>query len=502
MYNYFFNAVLNSNGKYMINKHLYLTEINTIADINELISRGESRVLEFKKSVAELESLGKALCGFLNKQGGIGLVGVGDKGKKIGIELTDKIQQKIANFLKKFEPQGRIEVAYVSMPDSNRVIAVFYAEAISSEKPYAYDGRYWSRNQNTNMVMTQVMIDELFAKRISCLSEWDDQIVIKYKLKDLDHAAIEQMVKMGVNCSRLSSTAINQNFTEVLQRLNLLRDGYFTNAAMILFGNNRTNSLEIDYPQCLLKLARFKGMTKLEGFIDNRQLYCHAFQLLDYAETFIQQHVPISSSFHDDISQRDDKLAIPQLALREAIVNSICHRDYVSKKGEVAIAIYDDRLEIWNKGRLPNELSVEDLKKEHASCPRNKLISEIFYKCGYLERWGSGTLRILELCKKACIPEPVFKEYSGGFAVEFRFTVAADVSVAEESEVIASLPPRLQRVFNIIRQYGPISTTEIMTSSDMHLINVRRTLQADLKKLHELGFIKSSGKGRATVWFI
>ena len=97
---------------------------------------------------------------------------------------------------------------------------------------------------------------------------------------------------------------------------------------------------------------------------------------------------------------RIDSPAIPIRALREALINAFCHRDYSSRGGSIDIAIYDDHVEIANIGPLPADITVDELSKRHRSFPRNPLIAHVLYACGMIERWGRGTLDILALCNK------------------------------------------------------------------------------------------------------
>ena len=110
----------------------------------------------------------------------------------------------------------------------------------------------------------------------------------------------------------------------------------------------------------------------------------------------------------------------PTAALREALVNAICHRDYSIPGGAVNVAIYDDRTEIWSDGILPFGLKTEDLKREHTSHPRNPYITDVFYRRGLIEQWGRGTQKIVELCVKAGHPEPEFGQQAGSVFVRFR----------------------------------------------------------------------------------
>ncbi len=113
--------------------------------------------------------------------------------------------------------------------------------------------------------------------------------------------------------------------------------------------------------------------------------------------------------------QRIETTEYPYPAIREILLNAIAHRVYQTTP--ITVRIYGDRLEIWNLGTLPKELSAEDLKQAHGSYPRNPLIAQVFYKGGLIESWGRGTIKILEECKKHDLPEPEIKEVGGGVQV-------------------------------------------------------------------------------------
>jgi ATP-dependent DNA helicase RecG len=83
-----------------------------------------------------------------------------------------------------------------------------------------------------------------------------------------------------------------------------------------------------------------------------------------------------------------EPLEYPESALREAILNAIIHKDYSSTW--IFLRVYDDKLEIWNPGALPEELTIEKLKRVHSSYPRNTNIASAFFKAGYIESWGRG----------------------------------------------------------------------------------------------------------------
>ena len=115
---------------------------------------------------------------------------------------------------------------------------------------------------------------------------------------------------------------------------------------------------------------------------------------------------------------RRDILEYPDEALREAIINALIHRDYHGFS-QIQMRIYTDKLIIMNEGSLPPEITVEDLKKNHLSKPRNKLLADIFYFAGFIEAWGRGTLKIVEKCRDQGLPEPEFNNEHGVMSVTF-----------------------------------------------------------------------------------
>lgn len=238
-------------------------------------------------------------------------------------------------------------------------------------------------------------------------------------------------------------------------------------------------------------MARFKGYDKTE-FLDNRQVNGNSFQLLDEAMLFLWRHLPVAGRIQPGLFERVDEPLFPPVALREALVNAFCHRDYSLVGGSVSLAIYDDRLEIWSDGTLPSEIKVEDLKRDHPSRPRNPLIAEVFYKRGLVERWGRGTQKIVELCVKAGHPEPEFEERAGALGVRFL-----------PSGYIA---PHRVALDLTARQRGIL---KILAGSELPLRDITarletpapaRTVRDDIYRLRDMGLVKAKGWGRGAVW--
>ena len=116
---------------------------------------------------------------------------------------------------------------------------------------------------------------------------------------------------------------------------------------------------------------------------------------------------------------REDQPWYPPRATREALANALCHRDYTVPGGAVAIAMYDDHLEITNPGDLHFGITPEMLARPHESRPWNPIIANVFYRAGIIERWGMGTLNIIDWCTENDNPPPAWSEQAGSVYVTF-----------------------------------------------------------------------------------
>jgi ATP-dependent DNA helicase RecG len=169
-------------------------------------------------------------------------------------------------------------------------------------------------------------------------------------------------------------------------------------------------------------MARFRGTDK-ESFIDESQMRGGAIRLLDEAMVFAQRHLPVAKEIVEGRLQRVETPLIPWFALREIMVNALIHRDYSIAGGAVSLAIFDDRLEVWSTGTLPAKVTAASLSRRHGSHPRNPFIAEAFYRAGLIEKWGRGTNRVIETCRRHGIAPPTFEEVADSVLVTFHVHV-------------------------------------------------------------------------------
>ena len=383
-----------------------------LADLEKLVAGGESNTVELKKSTAQLRRAAETLCAMLNGNGGKVLIGVTPGGRIVGQEISDKTLREVADVLGKFEPPATITQTRIDIGDGKEVLML---EAVPNpeSRPYAFDGRPFQRVGSTTSVLPRETYQQLLTERAHSRARWENQPAREYDISELDHEEILRTVRLGIAAGRLPEST-GSDVPDILERLELFKKGSLNNAAVVLFGTR----FMPDYPQCQLRMARFRGVDKSE-FLDQRQLEGHAFTLLDEAMLFLRRHLPVAGRIVPGLFEREDEPLFPLEALREALVNAFCHRDYTIPGGAVAVAMYDDHLEITNPGVLHFGITPEKLTKPHESKPWNPIIANVFYRAGIIERWGTGTLNIIDWCRENSNPPPSWQEQADSVYVTF-----------------------------------------------------------------------------------
>ncbi|MBW1982747.1 MAG: putative DNA binding domain-containing protein [Deltaproteobacteria bacterium] len=460
-----------------------------LSDIKHLAKEGESSTVEFKKSTGQLSRAAETICAFLNDEGGRVIIGVTPEGKIVGQQVTDKTLRDIATMLQKFEPPAPVSTIRIPIANSKLELIVLEARPSEEARPFTLSGRPYYRIGTTTSVMPQERYQELLLARIHSRHRWENAQADMIDIGQLDHEEILRTMRAGVAAGRLPQST-GQDIGDILEKMGLSVNRQIVNAAVVLFGRRFLP----EYPQCQLRMARFKGIDKAE-FLDNRQVQGHAFQLLDEAMLFLQRHLPVAGRIQPGLFERIDEPLFPAAALREALVNAFCHRDYAHAGGAVSIAIYDDRLEIWSDGSLPFGLRVEDLKRDHPSRPRNPLIADVFYRRGLVERWGRGTQSIVDLCVRAGHPEPEFVEQAGAVGVLF-----LPSEYIAPHRVAHDLTARQREILQILAGSYDLPLRFIMKA--LKDPPASATVRDDLYHLKRLGLIDSKGHGRGAVWFL
>ena len=460
----------------------------TVDDIQGLAAGGESEILELKASTGERVAGAMAVCAMLNHRGGTVLFGVVPNRQVRGQLVGDRTIEQLSSALSEIDPPAFPAVEQVPVRGELRVVVVTVSPG--QHQPYSHRGRALRRVGNTNRAMSRDEYHRVLLERVHGQHRWENEAVPDWSVDDLDASEITRTIDEAIRRRRAEDPG-TRDPTELLRGFGLIRGGRLLRAAVVLFG--RPERVGAEYPQCMLRVARFRGTSRTDEFLDNRQFHGNAFTILGAAERFFRESLPIAGRIEPDRFERVDDPLYPPPALREALANAICHRDYSIGGGSVAAAIYDDRLEVTSSGPLHFGLTPEALFQPHESLPWNPLIARVFYLRGIIEQWGRGTIKMRELVTGAGLPAPEIEDAGGCVTVRFRPGTYVPTRVERE------VSDRQRAILALLAGAGEgYALREIVSRLDDAASS--RQVREDLWILRTLGLAECRGRGRGARW--
>jgi len=363
---------------------------------------GEDQNIEYKQAWRD-EYL-KWICGFSNAQGGKIFIGIDDDGEVSGVEdykkLMDEIPNKTVNHL------GLVVDVNLRRKSGKHYLEI---DVPVSSVPISYHGAYHYRSGSTKQELKGVALNNWLLKKSG--QSWEDTAISSVRLTDLDETVIQAFLKDAVNAGRISRDAAKADISTLLRNLRLMNDqGELTHAAILLFGKEPTHY----FVTAKFKIGKFgKSPADLitQDIVEGNILYMADKVLERLKNKYLVR--PIS---YEGL-KRMEPLEYPEPALREAILNSIIHKDYSSTY--IFLRVYEDKLTLFNPGAFPEGYDIERIKNEHPSKPCNRNIAEVFFKAGFVEAWGRGITRIIENCLEVGLPEPVIQGQEDGVHLTF-----------------------------------------------------------------------------------
>lgn len=324
-----------------------------------------------------------------------------DQGKSFGLKSIKKLLGDIPNTIK--NKLGIIPSVELDKKNNKDIIKITIS---SNSLPISHNGRYYIRSGSTVQELQGKFLADFLMKKLD--NTWDNIVEDKIDFNDIDNKTIEEFKNYAVD--RIPSFVKETNNNTLLKKLNLISDINIKRAAVLLFSKDPQKF----YQQSIVRIGKFLSDTEIQT---TDLVKGNLFMQLKSIMEILKTKYLLSKIKYKGIHRRDI-LEYPYEALREAIINALIHRDY-SGSSQIQIRVYPDKLMIMNEGRLPSEIPVEKLKTNHLSMPRNKLLAQIFYYAGFIESWGHGTIKIVDICIKEGLPEPDFIEENGAMTVVF-----------------------------------------------------------------------------------
>lgn len=345
----------------------------------------EDETREFKKTTGELSEGIVSIVAILNKhQHGKLYFGMKNNGMPFKFDINDSTLRDVSRKIyEAIKPQIFPTIEIVSIGG----IDVIKVEFCGTETPYSAFGRYYIRVADEDRELSpnelrKIMISKEYEEN------WCDKLTL-YTISDIDEGSLLKFYENAVECGRLPNIGYNKE--SILTKHDLLRNGFLTNAGVMLFGNSKPITLK------LIVFATSERVT----ILDMKTIKGNIFELIDESMNFVIKNIRWKVIINDESLQRKEIPEIPIIALREVIINSFAHARY---DGNVQheIDIYSNRISIINPGDFANDYSPYDFfSKDLKSYLRNKSIADILYLCKDVETCGHGLKRVYRLCEEA-----------------------------------------------------------------------------------------------------
>jgi ATP-dependent DNA helicase RecG len=371
----------------------------------------------------------KWICGFANAEGGVLHIGRNDKGVVVGVTDAGRLLEEIPN--KTRDILGILVEVNLREEDGKE-----YLEIVVEPYPYpvSYKGQYHVRSGNTKQELKGAALDKFLLRKQG--RHWDSAPVPQVAVRDLSKAAIDRFRKLARQSERLDSAILRESGQALIEKLRLRDAGYLKRAAVLLFHPDPERFVT----GAFVKIGFFRTNTDLLYHDEiHGDLFTQAEKTIDLLLTKY-----LKAGLRYEGLHRRERFAVPEAALREAVLNGIIHKDY-SSGTPVQISVYSDKLILWNPDELPPAWTVAKLKRKHPSYPFNPDVANAFFRAGMIEAWGRGIERIMEACRAAHAPVPKLRYEPSGLWVEFALSVTGGAGLDEKLGINRATILRLMR---------------------------------------------------------
>lgn len=399
----------------------------------EEIKCGESENIEFKVQLPDdSKKYMKTIVAYANTSGGKIIIGVDDITRSIvGVEPSSvfQIMDKIVNAVSDIcTPQIVPDVTFQTIEGKCIVQIEIYP---GQNRPYYIRSMGKENGTYIRVAGTSRPVDEAILKDLEYQGtgrSYDEIVNVEIEYDE------KQALKLCNDIRKYIAESKEQPISKVrkitvtnLENWGILKkngQNYLPTNAFVLFTDNTFRFAKI---QCAL----FKGEDRAV-FIDRREFTGPIYDQIEEAYQFVLKHINLGAIIDGIV--RKDKYELPPESIREAIINSVCHRCYLDHSC-VQIAVYDNRVEITSPGMLYGGLTVEQAVSGRSKI-RNVCIAEVFSRMGIIEQWGTGLQRMIRGCREYGVREPEFVDMGDAFRVIFyRSNIKTDIENMERFAV-------------------------------------------------------------------
>lgn len=452
-----------------------------------LLQHKDNVYFETDTDISKILSLASALG---NTNGGTIVLGVDGTGDTIGLPQAylNEIAKQLSNLIK-----PELPFTLTTLKRQGKLVAVLSVWE-GADKPYILEGQIYIQMGDSIRTADPEQSMRLINQKLRVGNSWERIPIYDSSDEDVSEVVIDKFRQQFVSDNRLPQDV---TIKEVMRRLGFISAGNITNAGVVVTAKEPTAF----FPQSRIRVSVFGENDALQ---DVRLYETNLVESIDPIVDFIYSLYPQRMEIVGTLRQSYETL--PKVALREGILNAMVHRRYDDYQSFMRVNIYLDHLEIINSGRLPEGLTVGDLSKRHVSQLRNPDIANAFYVLRYIEAAGSGTLRIIEECKKNLCAMPEWHQGDDTVSLIFKAdlprekfseTIAVDNIIAGLTSQIATRKA-LSVIYTAIRNVGNIKVADVQEMTGKSYGSCKRYLQL----LKEAGLIEYRGSLKTGGWFV
>ena len=437
----------------------------------------ESQNIEWKESWRD--DYLKWICGFANAQGGRIYIGVDDTGKVVGVQNGKRLLEEIPN---------KIQTNLGLITDVNLLSknGLDYIEIIvnPSSYPVSYKGEYHFRSGSTKQILRGVALTEFISSKTGI--RWEDSVIEGVTAEDLDKESFDIFRREAVRSKRMTKDDLNMSNAELLDSLDLLKDGKLTRAAVLLFHRTPQKWMFGTYTK-IGKFGKGSDLQYQDEVIGSLFMQAERVIELIYLKYL---KAPIT---YDNLT-RVETYPFPKDAVREALYNALVHSRW-SAGIPIQIRIEDDAMYISNECVFPSDWTMESLLQRHQSRPYNPKIARAFFRAGYIESWGRGIQKIFEVCNEYGALQPEYVVHSEDIMIKLAAVSISDEHVLKPDSKAENTALKMKIVEYLKNQ--PTATQKELQEA----FNETRThIQKIVKELVDEGKIERKGGKRFGYW--
>ena len=436
----------------------------------------ETEFVEFKKSTSETKEGIISITSILNKhKNGTLYFGVKDNGDVIGQDIGKDTERKLSRDISdNIKPAIWYEIQTRHSDDGKSFIEVSFN---GSNSPYSAYGKYYQRFADEDKQISDAELERLFKARQRDYSEWENTNSSE-TIDDVDEKLLKKVISDGNESGRIKNEYTTA--ATILSKLgvNNTTENVLTNAGKTLFSSNHP---------ILLKTAIYATETK-DTFIKLNHFEGNLFECIDEGISFILSAINWNVSIVGK-SRRKEEPEIPQVAIREMVVNAFAHGCYYTNT-TFAIEVFSDKVMIYSPGIFPIGFNPEDFASSSAEpIMLNPKIVNVLFKASVIESFGTGYERTFAACEKAGVKYE-YEHTKTGFKFIFHRPLGhKNVQEMYRSERV---------VYDLIKECDYLTIAQIASKMG----KTEKTAYRAIKNLKENGYIQREGSNVNGYWKI